>query len=179
MKEQIKERKKLQIIYKNNKPYGIRDAGGFLFFFTDISKWTGQEERYRREVQEQYDLADYLLNALSLAPSVTDEEIIKIINTRFKDCTGLYKRGIAMGMQVALKEFTHHLPSKGDESEYTQGFIDWRDKYFEYKPLVYEYRTKQNGARHTIKMMLLRYERAYNKSPFKQAIKEKGAEWKK
>lgn len=54
----------LQIIYKNNKPNGIRDSGGFLFFFPDIHKYTGQEERYRQEVQEQYDLADFLLNAL-------------------------------------------------------------------------------------------------------------------
>ena len=62
----MKTFKKLQIIYKHNKPYGIRDAGGFLFFFTDISKWTGQEERYRQEIQEQYDLADYLLKCLSV-----------------------------------------------------------------------------------------------------------------
>ena len=54
----------LRIIYKNNKPYGIRDSSGFLFFFAGISKYTGQEERYRQEVQEQYELADYLLNAL-------------------------------------------------------------------------------------------------------------------
>jgi hypothetical protein len=55
---------KLKIIYKNNKPYGIRDSGGFLFFFSDVHKYTGQEERYRQEVAEQYELADYLLNAL-------------------------------------------------------------------------------------------------------------------
>ena len=55
---------KLQIIYKHNKPYGIRDENGFLFFFTEVSKWSGQEERYRQEVQEQYALADYLLSAL-------------------------------------------------------------------------------------------------------------------
>lgn len=55
---------KLQIIYKHNKPYGIRDEGGYLFFFAKVSKWSGQEERYRREVEEQYALADYLLAAL-------------------------------------------------------------------------------------------------------------------
>ena len=57
--------KGLQIIYKNNKPYGIRDEGGFLFFFVNISKYTGQEERYRKEVEEQYELADYLLSSLT------------------------------------------------------------------------------------------------------------------
>lgn len=55
---------KLQIIYKHNKPYGIRDEGGYLFFFSKISKYTGQEERYRQEIEQQYKLADYLLVAL-------------------------------------------------------------------------------------------------------------------
>lgn len=55
---------KLKITYKNNKPYGIRDAGGYLFFFCDVSKFPNQEERHRAEVQEQYALADYLLVAL-------------------------------------------------------------------------------------------------------------------
>jgi hypothetical protein len=56
--------KKLQIVYKNNKPYGIRDDTGFLFFFSTIQKYSGQEERYRQEVEEQYQLADYLLASL-------------------------------------------------------------------------------------------------------------------
>lgn len=34
--------KDLQIIYKNNKPYGIRDKCGYLLFFCEIQKWTGQ-----------------------------------------------------------------------------------------------------------------------------------------
>lgn len=33
-----------KIIYRNNKPYGIRDDIGFLFFFSKITKYTGQEE---------------------------------------------------------------------------------------------------------------------------------------
>ena len=66
----------LQIIYKHNKPYGIRDENGYLFFFTEVAKWSGQEERYRQEVQEQFALADYLLASLQargltpLAPDV-------------------------------------------------------------------------------------------------------------
>ncbi len=55
---------KLQIIYKHSKPYGIRDSSGFLFFFASITKYQGQEERYRQEVEQQYRLADYLLDAL-------------------------------------------------------------------------------------------------------------------
>jgi len=54
----------LQIIYKNNKPYGIRDKTGFLFFFVNFTKYSGQEERYRQEVKGQYELADFLLKAL-------------------------------------------------------------------------------------------------------------------
>ena len=60
-----KIKKNVKIIYKNNKPYGIRDETGFLFFFVDITKWPNQEERYRREIEEQYELADYLQNVLS------------------------------------------------------------------------------------------------------------------
>lgn len=54
----------LQVIYRNEKPYGVRDRNGFLFFFAKVSKFPGQEERYRREIAEQYALADYLLKAL-------------------------------------------------------------------------------------------------------------------
>ena len=53
-----------EIIYKHNKPYGIRDKNGFLFFFTEISKYTNQEQRYRKEIEEQYKLADLLLSVL-------------------------------------------------------------------------------------------------------------------
>ncbi len=60
----LTRQEELRIIYKNNKPYGIRDISGFLFFFTNISKYQGQEERYRKEVEEQYKLADFLLQAL-------------------------------------------------------------------------------------------------------------------
>jgi len=53
-----------EIIYKHNKPYGIRDKNGFLFFFTEISKFGEQEQRYREEIEEQYKLADLLLSVL-------------------------------------------------------------------------------------------------------------------
>jgi hypothetical protein len=56
--------KDLRIIYQNNRPYGIRDEGGFLFFFAKIQKYSNQEERYRQEVEQQYQLADKLLGFL-------------------------------------------------------------------------------------------------------------------
>lgn len=55
---------KLEVIYKHNKPYGIRDSTGFLFFFPQITKYSGQEERYRDEIFQQFNLADFLLNKL-------------------------------------------------------------------------------------------------------------------
>jgi len=56
--------KDLQIIYEHGKPYGIRDSSGYLLFFVGISKYPGQEDRYRKEIEEQYELADFLLEAL-------------------------------------------------------------------------------------------------------------------
>lgn len=54
----------LQIVYEHGAPKGIRDSGGYLFFFPRVSKYTGQEERYRLEVAQQLALADYLLGSL-------------------------------------------------------------------------------------------------------------------
>ena len=55
---------KLEIIYKNNAPYGIRDENGYILHFLPVRKFGGQEERYRQEVEEQFKLADYLLKSL-------------------------------------------------------------------------------------------------------------------
>jgi hypothetical protein len=55
---------KLEIIHEHNKPYGVRDSTGFLFFFPQVTKYTGQEARYRQEIFEQFELADYLLESL-------------------------------------------------------------------------------------------------------------------
>ena len=55
----------LQIIYKNGKPYGIRDRSGYLLFFTNISHYTGQDKRYQEEIDQQNELAEYLLKQLS------------------------------------------------------------------------------------------------------------------
>ena len=63
--KQMKKHSKLQIIYKHGQPEGIRDDGGYLFMFPSVCEHTGQRERYMRELKERYDLADYLLSALS------------------------------------------------------------------------------------------------------------------
>jgi len=54
----------LKIIYKDRKPYGIRDKGGFLLFFPRINKYNGQDGRYREEIEQQCRLADFILNEL-------------------------------------------------------------------------------------------------------------------
>ena len=59
-----KPREELQIIHKHGHPYGIRDKGGYLLFFPEVRKWEGQEERYVEELQEQFELAKQILNAL-------------------------------------------------------------------------------------------------------------------
>lgn len=41
-----------EIIYEHRKAKGIRNAGGYLCFLKYISKWTGQQERYEKELAE-------------------------------------------------------------------------------------------------------------------------------
>ena len=64
-KELEKLQNDLQIIYKNGKTHGIRDGGGYLLLFPNISSYTGQEKRYQEEVDQQNKLARYLLHQLS------------------------------------------------------------------------------------------------------------------
>ena len=55
----------VQIIHKNGQPYGIRDKGGYLMFFPKVQKYSGQEERYVREIQESFAIAEKIKKALS------------------------------------------------------------------------------------------------------------------
>ncbi len=57
-----------RIVNKYDKPHGIRDDGGYLIFFTRISKYPNQEERYKREIDQQKELANVLLAALTSSP---------------------------------------------------------------------------------------------------------------
>lgn len=62
----------IQITYKGDLPDGIRDKGGYLFFFTEVSRYQGQEERYKREVEDTHKLADFLL--LKLKSVISQDE---------------------------------------------------------------------------------------------------------
>lgn len=54
----------LRIEYASDHPHGIRDKGGFLFFFPRICKYDGQETRYKEEIEQQNRLANFLLKSL-------------------------------------------------------------------------------------------------------------------
>jgi hypothetical protein len=55
---------KAWIVHENGQPHGIRDKGGYLLFFPKIQKYTDQEERYIKELQECFALADKIIKAL-------------------------------------------------------------------------------------------------------------------
>lgn len=60
----------LAIIEKNTFRDGsrvdsIRNHGGALVFFPEISHYDGQDERYRRELKEQHELAEVIYNAIN------------------------------------------------------------------------------------------------------------------
>jgi hypothetical protein len=54
----------LQIIDEHGQPKGIRDRSGFLVFFTPVSRYEGQDERYAEELAEGRTLAQFVLHAL-------------------------------------------------------------------------------------------------------------------
>ena len=64
--------KDLKIVYQHGTPYGIRDKTGFLFFFTQPVKYSGQEDRYRDDCEYKFRLADFLLDALNKAPDTVN-----------------------------------------------------------------------------------------------------------
>ena len=57
--------RELKITYEHHKPYGIRDEDGYLLFFPPITQYPGQPERYRSDIEEQFALADFLLQTLA------------------------------------------------------------------------------------------------------------------
>ena len=85
-KVEVNAHENLQIIYKNHIPYGIRDKSGYLFFFSKIDKYTNQELRYRKETEERFALADYLLEALKKRKPVEksiDAQLVKTAKEKY------------------------------------------------------------------------------------------------
>ncbi len=49
---------------------------------------------------------------------------------------------------------------------YSSEFLKWRNRFFEYKPKTYEYRTKDGKKEYTITQLHKYYEKAMLESPF-------------
>lgn len=64
IQQALNEMAEPQVVYKHKKPYGIRDASGFLLFFPEVTRFTDQEERYTKEIEQQCELANCLLTAI-------------------------------------------------------------------------------------------------------------------
>ena len=62
-----------EVIYKMNRPYGIRNSGGYVVFFPRVRKWEGQEQRYQEEIMEQMMLANRLCDYLNILSHVRKE----------------------------------------------------------------------------------------------------------
>ena len=63
----------VRIIYNCRQPDYIRDRGGLLFTFRDVSRYQGQEDRYTRELLELNEMADQLLLCLQTVTGYRDE----------------------------------------------------------------------------------------------------------
>ena len=53
------------IVRENGQIKGIRNKGGFVLFFPKVTKWSGQEERYKEELKQQEDLAESITDFLN------------------------------------------------------------------------------------------------------------------
>ncbi len=56
----------LIIVRENGKPKGIRNTAGYVCFLREVSKYTGQQERYEKELAE----ADTFANLFAAAPEL-------------------------------------------------------------------------------------------------------------
>lgn len=57
----------VRVIYEHGEPCGVRDDSGYLCFFNRVSKWPGQEERYRGELALRARQAEVIALALGSA----------------------------------------------------------------------------------------------------------------
>lgn len=58
---------------ESGKPRGIRNRGGYLLFFPDITRYPDQEERYQRELKEQIEIAQTIVKALNMNMTQIDK----------------------------------------------------------------------------------------------------------
>lgn len=56
------------------------------------------------------------------------------------------------------------------DDNYSERFLQWRNKYFDLKPKIYHYKSKHNKTMHTLEDLHKDFERAMLESPFKQQL---------
>jgi hypothetical protein len=57
----------VRVIYEFGEPTGVRDTGGYLCHFNRVTKWQGQEDRYRNELALRARQAEAIATALRSA----------------------------------------------------------------------------------------------------------------
>jgi len=62
--------KNLEIIYRNDIPYGIRYDSGYILFFREIHRHPDQHARYELEIHNLQTVANTILKALKDSPII-------------------------------------------------------------------------------------------------------------
>lgn len=63
------------VIYEHGEPTGVRDRTGFLCHFNRVSKYAGQEDRYRRELALRARQAEVIAAALRSAQETSEPRL--------------------------------------------------------------------------------------------------------
>lgn len=70
-------------VFRNEKPYGIRNKAGYILFFREISRYEGQEERYKTECFEVTCISKLIVDSLNATPfskpTFTKEDVEKAL----------------------------------------------------------------------------------------------------
>lgn len=61
-----------RVVYEHGEPHGIRDDHGYITFFNRVTKFSGQEGRYRRELENRQAIADLLVRMLNGTDGVSE-----------------------------------------------------------------------------------------------------------
>jgi hypothetical protein len=64
-----------------------------------------------------------------------------------------------------VKKFNISSVLKPLKEKYTQNFLDYKERFFKYRPKTYEYVSKDGKREYTIKGLCKYYEKAMNESP--------------
>lgn len=68
-------------------------------------------------------------------------------------------------MEEEINEF-FKISNSENESKYSIHYINWRSRFFDFEPTVYNYKSKHNDYRYTNQELHSKYQQAMNQSPF-------------